>query len=72
LFFTPTKSGTIRVKFLLSGADSDYATNILYSEKGEVRNGDLYIEVVANERVRSLIEVEGATEVSLKVVANEV
>lgn len=72
LFFTPTISGMIRLRALLSGADSDYPTSILSSEKGNIDNGALYIEVVANQRVKSSIEIEGSEGISLKVVADEV
>lgn len=72
IFFTPKKSGMIRVRVFLAGADSDYPSSITYSNAGKIKNGSLILEAVANQRMSTEISIDNDTECAIKVVADEI
>jgi hypothetical protein len=72
LAFTPTYSGTISLYLLEAGADSDYKLKINKSNKGILQNGCLVIDVEADNRFISEIELMQKYHGAIKVIAHEI
>ncbi len=70
--FTPIQSGNVSVHIKESGADSDYDISIIKSDKGEIKNGGVCLDVIAGERVALDIELNQEFSGALKVVAYEI
>ncbi|PMG28019.1 hypothetical protein BCU94_18490 [Shewanella sp. 10N.286.52.C2] len=72
IFFTPLKTASLRIRVFLAGADSDYPTEITSANIGELKNGLLYLDGVANTRVTAEISINDDSGFAIKVVADEV
>jgi hypothetical protein len=72
LAFTPIKSGKIAVHLKEAGADSDYDISVVKSDKGNVSNGGVIVDVEAGNRFVLEIELNQDYSGALKVVAYEI
>jgi hypothetical protein len=72
LAFTPVKSGKIAVHLKEAGADSDYDISIIKSDKGDITNGGIILDVEAGRRVSLDIELNQDFSGALKAVVYEV
>ncbi len=70
--FTPTISGTISLRLMEAGADSDYETSIMKTSRGELDKGGAILDVTAESRFTLEIEMRQDFLGALKVVAHEV
>ena len=72
IFFDHSRSKTLKIEVLLSGADEDMKLLILDSNLGEVHNGDLHIDVISKERNSINLILDNYSYGSLKVEAHEI
>lgn len=70
--FTPSKTCRLQISLLLAGADSDFPTSVLSSDRGEIRDGKVILDVETGERVKLKLSITETSNYSIKVVANEV
>ena len=70
--FTPLYSGKICLSLLEAGADSDYEIAIINSDQGQVKEGKVYVDVLAKTRVTINLVLSNSFSGALKVVAHEV
>ncbi len=72
IWFTPTKTGKLRIKMLEAGADTDYPLPMESVSSGELSDGCVEIEVQKEQRVELDVEFIEDFNGAIKVVANEV
>ena len=72
VFFDHSRSKTLKIDILLSGADEDMKLLILDSNLGEIHSGSLHVDVTANERNSIDITLNRYSYGSLKVEAHEI
>lgn len=73
VFFTPEKSGKVRVELFDCGAELDSKLDVVTADSGTVKGGEITnLKVVAGKRVTLHVELAAAFEGALKVVAHEI
>lgn len=70
--FTPVKSGTIVVRVMEAGADTDYEIAVVKSDVGSIDSGNVVINATAGSRISMDIELNQDFSGAIKVVAHEV
>ena len=72
VFFTPSKTGMILLKFLQVGADAEYEVAVHNTSVGLLKTSGVALEVVSGKRVEVEIDLNQVYSGALKVVAYEI
>lgn len=72
VYLSTKKSGKLRLRVFLAGADSDYPISIIEANKGNLTNGALIINPKAHERISVKLKLESEVNCALKVIADEI
>ncbi len=70
--FTPASTGRIALRVLEAGSDADYKVSIIKTDKGDVENGSVILDVTAGSRFSLDVELEQVFSGAVKVVAYEI
>lgn len=69
--FTPKQTGTVQLRILEAGADSDYETTVVSVDQGEIRNGCIILQVAEDVRYVLNVQLSRNFAGAIKVVAHE-
>ena len=70
--FTPKSTGRIKLRFFEAGADVDYEVIIVKTNKGDIKNGHVVLDVTEENRCVFDVELNHAFKGAMKVVGYEI